>query len=206
MQQGQHVSAGDPLAVVVDHALLYVEGNAFERDIADIQQAVERGSTVTAVVESEGKRPQTIPGLKILFLDGRVSPDSREFHFYVTLPNTLVRIAPNDEGKRFASWRFRPGQRLQLRVPVEEWKERIVLPVEAVAQEGLENFVFVPNGDHFDRKPVQVEYRDEFSVVVANDGSLFPGDKVALRGAQQMQIALKNKAGAGIDPHAGHNH
>jgi hypothetical protein len=43
-------------------------------------------------------------------------------------------------------------------------------------------------------------------VVVANDGSIFPGDYVALSGAQQMQIALKNKAGGAIDPHAGHNH
>jgi len=53
---------------------------------------------------------------------------------------------------------------------------------------------------------VHVEYRDRFSVVVANDGSLFPGDLVALSGAQQMQLALKNKSGGGVDPHAGHNH
>ena len=53
---------------------------------------------------------------------------------------------------------------------------------------------------------VHVEYRDRFSVVIANDGSLFPGDVVATCGAQQLQLALKNKAGGGIDPHAGHNH
>jgi hypothetical protein len=43
-------------------------------------------------------------------------------------------------------------------------------------------------------------------VVIANDGGLFPGDRIALSAAQQLQVAIKNKAGGGIDPHAGHNH
>jgi hypothetical protein len=43
-------------------------------------------------------------------------------------------------------------------------------------------------------------------VVVANDGTLFPGDRVAMSAAQQLQLALKNKSGGGIDPHAGHSH
>jgi multidrug efflux pump subunit AcrA (membrane-fusion protein) len=109
-------------------------------------------------------------------------------------------------GQRFINWRFKPGQRTQLRVPVEEWTERIVLPAEAVAQDGAETYVFQQNGDHFDRRPVQVEYRDLTAVVIARDGSLFPGERVALSGAQQMLMALKNKSGGGIDPHAGHTH
>ena len=52
----------------------------------------------------------------------------------------------------------------------------------------------------------QVDYRDQSSTVIANDGSLFPGDIVALKGAHQMQMALKNKSGGGVDPHAGHTH
>ena len=95
---------------------------------------------------------------------------------------------------------------MQLRVPIEKWEKRIVLPVDAVAQEGAETFVFLENGDHFDQRPVHVEYQDQLWVVIANDGSLFPGDAVALTGAHQMQVALKNAAGGGVDPHAGHNH
>ena len=107
---------------------------------------------------------------------------------------------------RFVSWRYRPGQRLQLRIPVEQWEQQIVLPIEAVAREGAEYFVFQQNGTHFDRLPVHVKYRDQFSAVIANDWQLFPGDVVAMRNAHQMQMALKNKAGGGVDPHAGHNH
>jgi multidrug efflux pump subunit AcrA (membrane-fusion protein) len=95
---------------------------------------------------------------------------------------------------------------MQLEVPVEEYRERIVLPADAVAQDGVENYVFRANGDHFDREPVHVEYRDPQWVVVANDGTLFPGDRVAMSAAQQLQLALKNKSGGGIDPHAGHSH
>ena len=112
----------------------------------------------------------------------------------------------NEERQRFVSWKYRPGQRLQLRVPVEEWIDQIVLPVEAVTREGAEAFIFRQYGDHFDRVPVHVVYSDQQAVVIANDGSVKPGAVVALRAAHQMQMALKIKAGGGADPHAGHSH
>lgn len=95
---------------------------------------------------------------------------------------------------------------MELLVPVELWKEKIVLPVEAVVTEGVENYVFIPNGKTFVRTPVHVEYRDLQNVVLENNGDLFPGTIIAGKGAYQMQLAIKNKAGGAIDPHAGHNH
>ena len=80
-----------------------------------------------------------------------------------------------------------------------------MLPPEAVVEEGAETFVFEQNGDHFDRVPVHVLYRDKHAVVVENDGSLI-GSTLAMSGAYQMHLAIKNKAGGGVDPHAGHNH
>lgn len=204
--RGQSVNAGESLALLTDHAELFIEGNAFDKDVASVNRAVEKGWPISAIVESAEAQPQIISSLRILYVSGVVDPESRTFHFYVTLPNIMLAEANGDNGHRFISWRYKPGQRVQLTVPVEQWKERIVLPVEAVAQDGVETYVFSPNGDHFDRRPVHVEYRDRFSVVVANDGSLFPGDGVVLAGAQQMQLALKNKSGGAIDPHAGHNH
>jgi multidrug efflux pump subunit AcrA (membrane-fusion protein) len=122
------------------------------------------------------------------------------------LPNEKKRDEKLDDGHRFVAWKFRPGQRVQLQIPVETLPERIVVPIDALAQDGVETYVFTPNGDHFDRRSVHVEFRDTRSAVIANDGSLFPGDLVAISGAQQLQLALKNKSGGGIDPHAGHNH
>lgn len=204
--RGQSVTAGDTLVVLTDHSELFIEGNAFDRDVASVNRAVERGLPISAVLESDDAKPDVIAGLKILYVAGNVDPESRTFHFYLTLPNALVRDVKQPDGHQFISWRYKPGQRVQLDVAVEQWKDRIVLPVEAVAQDGAETYVFLPNGDHFDRKPVHVEHRDRFSVVIKNDGSVFPGDMVVLSGAQQMLLALKNKAGGAVDPHAGHGH
>lgn len=204
--RGQNVNAGEALAVLTDHAALFIEGSAFDKDVVSVNRAVEHGWTIQATIESEESQPQVITGLKILYVAGNVDPETRTFHFYATLPNALLRDLKGADGHRFISWRYKPGQRVQVTVPVEQWKERIVLPVDALAQDGVETYVFLPNGDHFDRRPVHVEYRDRFSAVIANDGAVFPGDSVVLAGAQQMQLALKNKSGGGIDPHAGHNH
>ena len=78
--------------------------------------------------------------------------------------------------------------------------------VDAIAQDGAENYVFRADAEHFDRQPVHVEHRDTLFAVIAQDGSLKPGDQIALNGAQQMHLALKNKSGGAIDPHAGHQH
>ncbi|QDT47354.1 hypothetical protein Pan258_13880 [Symmachiella dynata] len=206
VSKGGFVQAGDTLCILVDYRELFIEGRAFEHDAIELAEAAAKNKKLTAVLEGNGKKLETIDDLTISYLDNRIEPDSRAFHFYVGLPNRVIQDTKASDGRRFLSWKFKPGQRMQLQIPVEEWTDRIVLPVDAVAQDGAEYFVFQQNGDHFDRRPVHVEYQDQYSVVIANDGSLFPGDVVAFAGAHQLQMALKNKAGGGVDPHAGHNH
>jgi membrane fusion protein, heavy metal efflux system len=205
VSQGTYLTAGTTLCLLVDHAELYLEGKAFEQDTQAVSQAASQGWAVSAELGSNGDA-EKVEDLKILFLDDKVNPESRVFCFYVSLPNRLVREDQRPEGRRFVYWRFKPGQRLQIKVPVEKWTDRIVLPVEALAQDGAEFYVFEANGDHFDRRAVHVEYRDETAVVIAHDGALRLGTMVAESAAHQMQLALKNKAGGGVDPHAGHNH
>jgi len=206
VHKGQSVAAGETLCVLSDYSDLYIEGLAFEQDAGAIAAAAARQWTVTAVMEQPGGRHQFLDALRIIRLSNEVDPDSRTLRFYVRLPNEIESSTASEDGHRFIGWRYRPGQRLQLQVPVEEWPDSIVLPVDAVTREGAEFYVFQQNGDHFDRVTVHVKYRDQTSVVIASDGSLFPGDVVALRGAHQMQMALKNRSGGGVDPHAGHTH
>lgn len=206
VELGQHVEAGNLLCVLADHAELYIEGTAFEQDSGEIERAVSENSAVTAVIESDASEAELVPALHILYVADKVDAQSRAFHFYVLLPNTLAHSSGGGNGPQFISWRFKPGQRLKLKVPVETWPKSIVLPVEAVVQDRPESFVFQRFGDHFDRRPVRVEYRDPYSVVIANDGALKLGDVVAAAGAEQLQLALKNKAGGPVDPHAGHHH
>ena len=204
--QGQQVATGDELAVIADHCELFVEGSAFEDDAAGLRRAARNGWDINADLLVGGKLTSSVSGLKLLYLADHVDPDSRAFRFYLQLPNEVALDQTTDDGRRFIEWRFKPGQRMQLGVPVERWEKQLVLPLSAVVDESAESYVYQQNGDHFDQVSVHVVYRDQKSAIVANDGTLFPGDIVAGQGAYQMHLALKNKSGGGVDPHAGHNH
>lgn len=206
IEQGQHVQVGKPLCRLGDHESLYIEGRAFERDAQLLTNAVAQGWPVAAAFESGGKKPQILPDLHIVYLANAVDKESRAFPFYVELPNEVVRDARTTEGHRFLSWKYKPGQRVQLLVPVEQWPNRLVVPAEAVVQDGAETYVFQRNGDLFERRTVHVEYQDQRSAVLANDGSVFAGESIVVTGAYQLHLAIKNKSGPAIDPHAGHNH
>jgi multidrug efflux pump subunit AcrA (membrane-fusion protein) len=203
---GQHVATGTPLASLTDHCQLYIEGKAFEQDADALNQAASEGVELTALVEGNGSAAHEVPGLRILYVENEVQRESRALKFYVRLPNELVRNEKMADGHRFIGWRYKPGQRVELLVPVERWASCIVLPAEAVVREGPEAFVYQQIGDRFERRSVHVEHRGRQWAVIESDGTLFPGDRVAARGASRIHLALKNRAGGGPDPHAGHHH
>ncbi|MBL9161560.1 MAG: efflux RND transporter periplasmic adaptor subunit [Planctomycetaceae bacterium] len=204
VQRGQQVDAGETLCVLADHCNLYIEGTAFEQDAAQLREAAASGALVSADLLVSDRREPMIEGLKILYLSDQVDRDSRAFHFYLTLPNKIA-LDRIEGGHRFLQWKFKPGQRVELRVPIEKWTSRLVVPAEAVVTDGSESYVFEKNGPHFDRVPVHVEYRDQKSAVIAADSALKPQAVIASRGAFQMNLDLKNKAGGGEIPH-GHTH
>lgn len=204
--RGEHVNTGDLLCVLSDHEALYIEGKAFEEDAGRLNEVANTAAPITAVIETSGRRPRVVSDLKILYLENEIEQDSRALRFYIRLPNELVRNETTKDGHHFIGWRFKPGQRVKLMIPVERWQDRIVLPVDAVVMEGANCYIFQKNGDSFERKPVHVEYRDQRWALIDNDGSLFPGDVVVASGAYQMYLTMKNKEGGGVDPHAGHHH
>ena len=203
---GQHVRVGDSLCMLADYSDLFAQGKAFERDVPALERAAKGNWPVTAVIDDEGNRGKAVRGLEIFSMSNTVDPSSRAFLFHVRLPNELIRDRRTDDGHRFCSWRFKPGQRMELLVPVERWANRIVLPRDAVVQDGAESYVFEKNDGHFDRRSVRVEYRDQHSAVLADDGTIALGAAVVVAGAYQIHLALKNKTSAPPDPHAGHNH
>ena len=95
---------------------------------------------------------------------------------------------------------------MRVQVPVEQWTNKLVVPVTAVAQDGVEMFVFRYVDGEFARTPVHVLYRDEQQAVLAEGGGIDEGQIIAVTAGQQLQFALANQSGAGADPHAGHSH
>lgn len=204
VKKGQLVNAGDTLIVLSDLSQLYIGGDAFERDVPALRHAAENDWAISAVLEQD--RSQVIDDLHIAYVANSIDPQSRTLTFYVDLPNELLHKVRRSGDRVFPAWRFKPGQRMELRIPTQRWENHLVLPTAAVAQDGPERYVFVQNGKAFRRQPVHVIRQDRRSVVVANDGSLYPGTAIALTSAHQLQMALVNQTTGGIDPHAGHSH
>ncbi len=205
IHKGQAITAGEKLCSLSDYTQLFIEGKAFENDITAITEAATRGWDVDALISGSSGQ-EIVRGLTLAFVANSIDEKSRTLSMFVELPNEVVRDETNSQGQRFLSWKYRLGQRMELRVPVEEWEKQIVLPVDAVVKDGADWFVFQQNGKNFSRVPVHIRYRDQNSAVIANDGSIYPGDVVAHKAAHQMQMALKNRSGGAVDPHAGHNH
>ncbi len=203
---GDTVTAGQTLCVLASHRRLFVEGRAFESEAAAVNDLLTRREGVRA--EFAGERPgewTEIPPLAVTRVSHVVDPATRTFTFYLSLDN---QTRGADKGEHSHAWRFRPGQRVRLRVPVEKLGDAVlVLPAGAVVREGPEAYAFVPNGDLFVRKAVRVLYEDRTDVVLANDGSLPAGAAVVKNQAAALNRTLKAAAeGEGGGHHHDHDH
>lgn len=205
VQKGQIVTAGTTLCVLKDYSELLIEGLVFAADLPTLRTALREKHDVTAVFNKPGANPLLIQGLQIEHLANEVDSKSRSIRFFVNLPNRILDERKRD-GVRFVQWAWMIGQRAQLRVPFGHWKNQIVLPGGAVANEGSRNYVFRRHDDHFDRVAIRVRYRDPLFVVVERDGAISPGNQVAWQGAEQMQTALRCQSGGPTDAHHGHAH
>jgi len=203
---GKLLQPGDELCSLALHTDLRIVGKAFQKEAEWINEAIEEQRPVTVFSEASGGTPLLREGLTIQYADNVVDPETRLLRFYLPLKNEVIRDLTNRDGVTFRAWRFKPGQRVQLRIPVEHWTNKIVLPIDAVVKEGAEAYVFRENGQLLERVTVTLLYEDTRFAVLADDGSLFPDDPIALNDAYQLNLALRKAQGSGVDLHAGHSH
>lgn len=207
VELGVQVQAGQTLCLLANHQRLFVEGRAFKSEAKALARVAGRTVGVGAdfADEAGGDWPPVGP-LVVHHLSNQVDPQTRTFAFYLPLENQADTFTRG--GKTYFVWRFRPGQRVRLKVPVEKLGDEVfVLPAGAVVREGPEAFVFVQSGDVFKRKPVRVLYEDRAEVVLADDGSVSAGEFVVRTpAAAALNRALKAAAGGGGHDHAGHSH
>lgn len=200
---GKLVQPGEELCQLASHTVLLIEGQAFERESALVTLALERAWPITVVFESNEKEPMVRKDLRILYVSNSIDEEHRTLKFYVPLANEVVRDNPGTNGLMYRTWRFKPGQKVRLLLPVEHMTERIVLPADAVVKEGPDAYVFRQNGKLMEQVPVTLEHLDPRDAVLKNDGSVFEGDEVARNQAYQLHLALKKAQGGG---EGGHHH
>lgn len=195
---GQQVQAGQLLSVLANHHVLYAAGHAFKHEAPYLERAAQEGRPIDVeFAEDEvGNWPPLEQTFQIRHLANAIDPVSRTFDFFIPLTNQSRDYEKS--GQTFVVWRFRPGQRVRLHVPVEEFQDIIVLPAEAVVREGPEAFVFRQNGDLFNRIPVHVLHEDRLRVVLENDGAVMPGLYLAQNSAASLNRVLKAQAASGV--------
>ena len=200
VELGQQVQAGEALAVLANHYSLFIKGHAFKKEASRLAKAAKESWKVEIEFTEDTAEdwPPITQQFQVRHLANTTNPNSRTFDFFIPLQNQASTY--EKEGRPFVVWRFRPGQRVNILVPVQEIKNVLVLPAEAVAFEGPEAFVFQQNGDLFNRIPVEVVHQDRFNVVLANDGSISPGFFLAQNAAASLNRVLKSQAASGVQP------
>lgn len=198
VELGQQVQAGQLLSTLANHQSLMIEGHAFKREASSLAKAAEnRWPIRCSFAEDDSKAwPPFDQTLEIRHLSNSIDSATRTFDFFISLRNQSRTY--DKDNQTFIVWRFRPGQRVRLQVPVEELKDVLVLPSAAIVREGPEAYVFQQNGDLFNRLPVHVLHEDRLQTVLANDGSVKPGLYLAQSGAASLNRVLKAQAASGI--------
>jgi len=202
---GEQVQAGQSLCLLADHRVLWVEGRAFKQESPAIARAAEQGWPVRTEFADDDPAgwPAFDSRLRIAHLANSVDPSSRTFGVYLVLTNQVRTFAV--DGRSHLVWRFRPGQRARLHIPVERLDNVFVLPAEAVVREGAEAYVFRQDGDAMERRAVHLLHLDRSNAVIAPGEGLAPGELIAHNAASALNRALTASA-SGADHDHDHNH
>ena len=210
--EGSAVELGDPLCSLTHHGELLIKGLAFESDVDKIANANQNGWGFTAQF-GEGPEALVREGLPLFSVENHVDVKSQTFPIFIELKNEIINQTTDAKNRTYVNWRFKPGQRAHLEVPVEMWESQVVVPLAAVVREGPETFVFMKIShthtsadgtvDHeFQKVPVKVLHTDQRFAVLKKDIRLDIDERYALDQAYQLNLALKLAAGGG----GGHGH
>lgn len=202
VELGQQVQAGQLLAKLSNHEALFIVGRAFKQEAPFLEKAAQEHRPIDVEFAeddlSHWRDGAPEQSFSIRHLANSIDPRSRTFDFFIPLQNQSHRYSR--DGEEFVAWRFRPGQRTRLHVPVEEFRDVFVLPAAAVVREGAEAYVFRQSGELFDRRPAQVLHQDRRFVVLANDGSLKPDMLLAQNSAAALNRVLRAQTASGEEP------
>ncbi len=198
VELGQQVQAGQLLSTLANHQALFIEGHAFKREASFLAKAAENKWPIRCAFAEDDQVdwPAFDQTLEIRHLANSINSVTRTFNFFIPLLNQSRSY--DKDNQTFIVWRFRPGQRVRLQVPVAELKDVLVLPSAAIVREGPEAYVFQQNGDLFNRLPVHVLHEDRLEIVLANDGSVKKGLYLAQSAAASLNRVLKAQAASGV--------
>lgn len=181
---GQTVQATSILFEISDHSRMLLHGTMMESP--DITR-IRAGQTATVHLDALPHEPLTAQVARVYMAreDG-------------TGLFTVHAEVENDSGHLY------PGMMGTMSIAVDDAVMGIVVPDRAILGSMGDRFVFVRNGDDFERRSV-VEGLHSGADTEVLEG-VFPGEEVVIQGHYQLQYMGEGAAGLPTDPHAGHNH
>lgn len=204
---GMAVKPGDELAHVAYHTSLYFEGQAFEKDV-DLLRTITRDKRAVSVAFGTEVKRNIEPDLQVVHIDNHVNPETQTIRFYIPIRNQVLGDTRTGD-TTFRSWRFKPGQRGHVLIPMQTINDNFALPREAIVIEGPDAFVFREvkhdhsshsdkgghdhhGGKEFETVPVQVLLKTEQTAVISAGQALKAGDRIAMNRAYDLQLAMKS--------------
>lgn len=200
VELGQQVQAGQLLVNLSNHQNLFVVGHAFKREATSLEQAVQEQRPIEIEFsEDQADSWQKLDqSFEIRHLANTIDKNNRTFDFFIPLSNQSRSI--ERQGRSLKVWRFRPGQRAKIYIPVEQFENVFVMPTEGVVREGADAYVFRQNGDLFKQQSVRVLHEDRRHIIIANDGSIAIGSYLAQNAAASLNRILKAQTASGEQP------
>ena len=162
-QVGQYVSSGDPIIQLTQLDPLELVFGVPEDRASD----VEIGQRLSARVGRCGVDFTAT----VQALDAQIDPQARTLAVQARVPNSERKLIP--------------GMSAQIRLPVGEARERIVVPREALVAQGTTYQVWVV-GDDDTVQPQQVTPGRNYPDVVEITGGLEPGTRIVAAGHQKL--------------------
>lgn len=220
---GMMTKTGEHLCLLSFHAVVALEGQAYEKDLPFIRNAISEKTPLVVSIGPDGAT-ERIPDQQIAFVSNHVDAETNTYPFYIYLVNKkLYQTEYGANQADFIAWKWKPGQRAHIEVPEEKFTESIVIPRTALAIDGLNHYVFRWNGvvehnhdhDHADEDHEEHELLDEYQAIevvvtymdrnralIELGESLKKGDRIAFNNADRLLFAMQS-GGAG---HAHHHH
>lgn len=178
--RGAVVESTEKLVELVDSSSVWVEGDVAEHLLAEVHPGQVARIRVAAY-------PQAVFTGTVRTLGHSVEPMKRTVHLWVEVSNPQGLLLPE--------------MAAELTLVTAVAADVLAVPVAAVLTEGPEPFVFVEEGETYTPYPVVLGLRDDRYAEI-RDG-VFPGDRVVVRGAYELQRA---RAAASQPAQSGHDH
>lgn len=198
----QKLEAGAKLMTLANPRQMLLRSEPVGGEAPIILNALKQKLSLEAVPVVEGSGP-TLKDLKIQNL--ATDEETKTVVALIPASNEQLSTSESERGK-YRTWQLREGQKYMLRVPISKFENVIVLPSDAVTEEGSDKVVFIEDGESFKSAKVAILYQDhEYAVIDSKTSEIFAGDPVVQGGAFALGLAMKAGTGA-VDSHAGHQH